>query len=93
MYNYKNGDIRVKSIPADTNKDAYLMQIAILREMSPEKRADLAFEMSDNMRENAIEGIKCEHPGYTTEQIRNELLRRVAGEKIYKEIAIAKGLE
>jgi len=80
-------------IPADTTRDAYRKQIEILRKMSPGDRAMLAFELSDSIRENAISGIKYQHPEYTTEQIRNELLRRLVGTKMFSKIAAAKGLE
>jgi hypothetical protein len=83
----------MKDIPADTSKEAYLKEIELIRKMSPEQRAARAFDLTDSMRENAIAGIKSEHPEYTREQIRNELLRRLVGERMYAEIARAKGLD
>ncbi len=69
------------------------MQFEILRRMSPEKRALISFELSDNIREIAIAGIKKLHPDFTDTRIKMEVLRRMVGDKLYHKIIAAKGLK
>lgn len=80
-------------IPADTTPQAHKKQVEILRKMSPEKRALISFELSDNVRQNAIAGIKKQHPDFTDTQIAKELLRRIVGNELLCKISAAKGLK
>ena len=80
-------------IPPDTTREAHRKQIEVLRKMSPEKRALISFELSDNVRQNAIAGIKKQHPDFTDTQISRELLRRIAGNELFDKIIAAKGLK
>ena len=83
----------MNTIPADTTIEAHRKQIEILRKMSPESRALISFELSDNVRQNAIAGIKKLHPDFTDTQIKRELLRRMVGDELFRKIITAKGLE
>ena len=76
---------------ADTTPDAHRRQIEILRKMTPEKRALISFKLSDDVRQNAVAGIKKMHPDFTDIQIRRELLRRTVGDELFRQIAAAKG--
>jgi len=80
-------------IPPDTTPDAHRKQIEILQKMSPEKRALISFELSDNVRQIAMAGIKKQHPDFTDTQIRRELLRRMVGDELFQKIVAAKGLK
>jgi hypothetical protein len=80
-------------IPPDTTLDVHKKQVEILRKMSPEKRALISFELSDNVRQNAIAGIKKLHPDFTDTQIRRELLRRMVGDELFRKIIAEKGLK
>ena len=80
-------------IPPDTTPDAHKKQIEILRKMTPEERALISFELSDNVRQNAIAGIKKQHPEFTDTQIRKELLRRIVDNELFCKIITAKGLK
>jgi len=80
-------------IPADTTIDAMRKQFEILRRMSPQKRALISFELSDNIRQIAIAGIKKLHPDFTDAQIKMELLRRMVGDELLRKIIVAKGLK
>jgi hypothetical protein len=79
-------------IPADTTPDAHRKQIEILRKMSPERRALISFELSDNVRQNAIAGIKKLHPDFTDAQIKKELLKRIVPDEVFQKIVIERGL-
>lgn len=78
-------------IPSDTTLDVHRKQIEILRKMSPEKRALISFELSDNVRNNIIAGIRKMYPDFTDTQIKRELLQRCYGEGLFQEVAAAKG--
>jgi hypothetical protein len=78
-------------ISPDTTPDAHRKQIEILRKMSPEKRAIISLELSDNVRQIAIAGIKKQYPAFTDTQIKRELLRRCYGEELFQKVAAAKG--
>jgi hypothetical protein len=80
-------------IPRDTTIEAARKQIEILRKMSSQKRALISFELSDNVRQNAIAGIKKLHPDFTDSQIKMELLRRTVGDELFRKIIAAKGLK
>ena len=80
-------------IPHDTTLEAHKKQIEILRKMSPEKLALISFELSDNVRQNAIAGMKKQHPDFTDTRIRRELLRRMVGNALFFKIIAEKGLE
>jgi hypothetical protein len=80
-------------IPRDTTIEAARKQIEILRKMSSQKRALISFELSDNVRQNAIAGIKKLHPDFTDSQIKMELLRRTVGDELFRKIIATKGLK
>jgi hypothetical protein len=80
-------------IPRDTTLDAHRKQMEILKKLSPEKRALISFELSDNVRQIAMDGIRKQHPEFTETQVRRELLRRIVGDELYQKIVAAKGLK
>ncbi len=80
-------------IPADTTVEAMRKQFEILRRLPPQKRALISFEISDNVRQNVIAGIKKLHPDFTDTEIKKELLRRTVGEELSRKIIAAKGLK
>ena len=80
-------------ISRDTTIEAARKQIEILRKMSSQKRALISFELSDNVRQIAIAGIKKLHPDFTDSQIKMELLRRTVGDELFRKIIAAKGLK
>ena len=83
----------MNAIPADTTLEAARKQFEILRRLTPQKRALISFEISDNVRQNVIAGIKKLHPYFTDTEIKNELLRRTVGEELSRKIIAAKGLK
>jgi hypothetical protein len=80
-------------IPADTTVEAARKQFEILRRLTPQKRALISFEISDNIRQNVIAGIKKLHPDFTDTEIKKELLRRTVGDELSRKIIAAKGLK
>jgi hypothetical protein len=80
-------------IPPDTTLDAHKKQIAILRKLPPERLALISFELSDNVRQIALEGIRRMHPEFTETQVIRELLPRLVGNELFRKIVAAKGLK
>jgi hypothetical protein len=78
-------------IPPDTTLDAHRKQIEILRKLPPERLALISFELSENVRQIAIEGIRRMHPEFTETQVIRELLRRLVGKELFGKIVAAKG--
>ncbi len=83
----------MNAIPADTTLEAVRKQFEILRRLTPQKRALISFEISDNIRQNVIAGIKKLHPDFTDTEIKKELLRRTVGDELSRKIIAAKGLK
>ncbi|MGA2093578.1 MAG: hypothetical protein ABSH16_09250 [Sedimentisphaerales bacterium] len=80
-------------IPADTTLEAHRKQVEILRKLSPQSKALMAMELTDNIRQIAIEGIRSRHPEFNEKQVMRELLRMLVGDELFKKIAAAKGFE
>jgi len=85
--------MKMNAIPADTTLEAVRKQFEILRRLTPQKRALISFEISDNIRQNVIAGIKKLHPDFTDTEIKKELLRRTVGDELSRKIIAAKGLK
>ena len=69
----------------DTSPEAARVQLAALRSMSGSRRAEIAMEMSDAVRQTARAGIRSRHPDYTEEQVHLAFLRLVLGEEIFRQ--------
>ena len=61
----------------DTTPQAAAIQLQLYREAGPSRRAQIAVELSDAVRETALSGIRRRHPDYTDEQVRSTFLRIV----------------
>ena len=73
-------------IPGDTTPEAAREQYARLREMSPQERARMTFELNDMMRSLAEQGIRKRHPEYDEESVRRALIRLTAGEELFRRL-------
>jgi hypothetical protein len=47
--------------------------------MTPNRRAEIALELSDTVRSIAREGIRQRHPGYTPQDVSRALVRLLYG--------------
>ena len=63
----------------DTSTAALARQRQVLRRMTPERRAALAVEMSDEIRTITEAGIRHRHPAYSDAEVQSELARIVLG--------------
>ena len=74
----------VEVIPADTTPEAAWVQLEIYRRLSPARRLELAFGMSNSLREIVAAGVRSRHPGYNEEQVRLAVIRLYLGEELFK---------
>ena len=70
---------------ADTSEAADLIQLEVLRKLGPERRAQLALEWSDAMRETAIQGIRDRHSEYESRRLVLEYARTTLGVPLFQE--------
>jgi hypothetical protein len=75
----------MNTIPADTTIEAARKQIEILRSMGPQARLKTAFELSDNLRSIVEESVRGRNPSYDEQQIKQEVLRLMVGDALYRE--------
>lgn len=60
----------------DTSPSARTLQLQVQRAMSGEQRLLMALEMSVFARELAKQGIRDQHPGWSSTEVARELIRR-----------------
>jgi hypothetical protein len=70
-------------IPKDTNIDAMRKQFEILERIGIEGRAEMTFQLSDNLRQIIEDGVRFRHPEYSDSQVRQDVLRITLGDELY----------
>ena len=76
----------MNGIPADTTLEAARKQFEILRRLGPEARLKMAFKLSDNLRSIVEAGVKERNPNYDEQKIKQEVLRLMIGEALFRQI-------
>lgn len=59
------------------------MQLRVYARLGPERRVELAFEMSEAARAVAIEGVRDRNPGLSRQAAREVVLRRLLGADLF----------
>lgn len=67
----------------DTSPEAYAAQLSAWRRMGPRRRLLLAMQMSDEIRQVTLAGIRHRHPEYTEEEARFALFRQLLGDELF----------
>jgi len=67
----------------DTSAEARRVQQERIRRMSPSRRVELAFALSEQAREISIAGIRSRDPSLTYEAARRILLRQLLGAELF----------
>ena len=60
---------------ADTSHAAHEAQLELYRQAGPSRRAEIAAELSDAIRELARAGVRLRHPAYDEQRVTAELLK------------------
>jgi hypothetical protein len=71
-------------LPLDTSLEAARIQHLVYRNMSPEKRLDMACQMSDAVRSPSAAGVRERHPEYTDREVELAMIRLSLGEKLFR---------
>jgi hypothetical protein len=62
------------------------VQIDIYRRMSPNRRLELALQMSDSLRSVVAAGVRNRHPDYSEEQVRLAVARLWLGDELFHQV-------
>ena len=74
----------VNAFPQDTSPDAVVRQFDVLKKMGTDGRARLTFELSDNLREVALSGIKQRHPEYSKQQLQKAYFKLILDRELFQ---------
>jgi len=77
-------EVEMNLIPADTTIDAMRKQFEILERIGIEGRAEMTFQLSDNLRRITEAGVQLRHPEYDENAVRREVLRITLGDELYR---------
>lgn len=69
----------------DTTHAARAVQIQVLRELGPERRSQLAFAWSEQMREIALQGVRDRQPQFSERRVVLEYARMTLGDELFRE--------
>lgn len=72
--------------PGDTDKDAAERHVETLQNMGIGGRAEMTFQLSDNLRSVMEAGIRQRHPDYSHTQITQAALRLVLDEELFEQV-------
>ncbi|MBL7215508.1 MAG: hypothetical protein ISS71_07495 [Phycisphaerae bacterium] len=71
---------------ADTSEDSALKQIEILRNMGLSGRAEMTFQLCENLRQITKAGIRHRHPDYSGKQVTQAYLRLILEEELFQQV-------
>ena len=57
------------TIPRDTSRDAWDMQVSALERLGPERRVEVAIELSESVRSLYVAGIRSRQPEWSDEEV------------------------
>jgi hypothetical protein len=72
-------------IPADTTIDAAVRQLEVLRKLSTAERAEMTFQLCDDLRRIAEAGVRYRHPDYDRQAVRRAVLFLTLGPTLFRE--------
>lgn len=71
----------------DTAPDIRRRQLDAYRAMGPVRRLELAVEISEDVRQIALDGIRARHPAFDSTQVHHEWLRILYGDELAGRLA------
>ena len=74
------------SIPYDTSLHSANVQDDVLRKMDIRQRAEMTFELSDNVRRLAEAGVRNRHPEYDDKMVGIAVTKLMIGDSLFKEV-------
>jgi len=82
----------MKTIPADTTIDAAAKQIEVLRRLDINGRAQMTFQLSNNLRRIVEAGVRYRHPDFDEQAVERQVLRLMIGERLFKQVSGETGI-
>ena len=73
-------------LPRDTSPHCAARQLAALKRMDISERAEMTFQLSDNLRSTLESGIRHRHPDYNPEQVTKALLRLTLDRDLFDKV-------
>ena len=73
------------TLPQDTTLDTEKVQLAVLKKIGAEARFRMTVELSDNIRDITMSGIRARHPEYSEDMVMNVLIKYLHGESVFRE--------
>jgi hypothetical protein len=70
---------RFRVAVTDTSPEAAAVQLELYRALGPSGRVQIAVDLSDAVRQTAMDGIRRRHPEYSDEGLSRALLTLVYG--------------
>jgi hypothetical protein len=69
--------------PRDTTLDAHEAQLRCYRRMSGSEKVALAAQLSEDVRDIAMAGIRARHPEYSDREVWYALMRLLLGDDLF----------
>ena len=73
-------------ISPDTTIEASAVEVEILRKMDVSQRAEITFQLGNNLRQMVESGVRFRHPDYDNRKVNMAVLRIFVGDKIFRQI-------
>lgn len=73
-------------ISADTARDAEAVRFKVLQKLDIKARAEMTFQLSDNLRKITEAGIRYRHPDYSNQMVLFALARLTLGEHLFHQV-------
>ena len=70
----------------DTTAEAAIKQLEVLRRLDIAARAEMTFQLSDNLRRIVEAGVRQRHPDWDDQAVNRGVLRLTKGERLFQEI-------
>ncbi len=74
------------SIPYDTSLHSANVQDDVLRKMDIRQRAEMTFELSDNVHKLTEAGVRSRHPEYDDNTVAMAVTKLKIGDSLFKEV-------
>jgi hypothetical protein len=78
--------MKYSTLPKDTTLDTEKAQLAVLKKIGVDGRFRMTMELSDNIRDITMSGIRQRNPEYSEDMVKKTIIRYMHGEHLYKEI-------
>ena len=75
--------MKIEIVPADTTLEAARVQFDVFRRMRPDRRLELALEMSTALRNVAASGVRSRQSDYSEEQVKLAVARLTLGDELF----------